>query len=51
MYNKLEFAYEYHEMKHGWQCDCSVIKIMKMVDSNSEFDEFIIKKLGGEIKK
>ena len=50
MYNKLDFAYEYHEMKHGWQCPCDLIKIMKMINDNREFDEFIIKKLGGEIK-
>ncbi len=50
--SKVDFAYEFHDMKHGYLCPkCSIIDIIKMIECNREFDEFIIKKLGGEIKK
>ncbi len=50
--SRIDFAYEFHDMKHGWNCpkNCTLIDIIKLVDCNREFDEFIIKKLGGEIK-
>ncbi len=53
MNSRVDFAYEYHDMLHGWNCPkgCSIVDIMRMVDGNREFDEFIIKKMGGEIKK
>ena len=50
--DKLDFAYKFHDMKHGWQCsECGIIEIIKMTNNNREFDEFIIRSFGGEIKK
>ncbi len=51
MTDKVDFAYQFHDMKHGWQCPCGIVEIIKMINNNREFDEFIIKSLGGEIKK